>query len=93
MGTPHRPNVRGLKFPEYDHVGTPDLRNWRDYWEAVAAGRRTPNAGDTVAEARGEVDKLTIEIDAREAAGFAGPNRDALALRGRRSMTRVSILE
>jgi hypothetical protein len=77
MSTPHRPNVRGLKYPEYDHVGTPDLRNWLGYWEAVAAGTRRPNAGDTVAEARGEVAKLTSEIEAREAAGFAGPGRDA----------------
>ena len=76
MKTPYRPNVRGLTSRDFDHVGTPDLRKWTEYWEGVRAGTRTLTQGsnDTVAMAAGEIAKLTSEISAREAEGYAGPN-------------------
>jgi hypothetical protein len=72
----YRPNVRGLAFSEYDHIGTLTLRTWREYWLKVLAGTTQPNPGDTREEAPEEVRKLSMEIDAREGAGYAGPNRD-----------------
>ena len=72
MKTPYRPNVRGLTSRDFDHVGTPDLRKWTEYWEGVRAGARTLTQGsnDTVAMAAGEIAKLTSEISAREAEGM-----------------------
>ncbi len=79
ISTPHRPRVGWVKHPEYDHVGTPDLRNWLKYWEGVAAGTRTltPGSNDRVEMAPVEIAKLTSEIEAREKVGFAGEGRDA----------------
>jgi hypothetical protein len=79
MNDQDRPNVRGLKYPEYDRKGTRTLRTWLKYWEGVAAGTRklTTGSNDTVGMAPDEIAKLTSEITAREAAGMAGPERDA----------------
>jgi hypothetical protein len=32
--TPYRPNVRGLTSPEFEHVGTPDLRYFEKWLSA-----------------------------------------------------------
>ena len=70
VNTPYRPRVKGLTSREYDHVGMPDIRTWKKYWEGVLAGTRelTPGSNDTVEMAPGEIVKLTTEIEARVAA-------------------------
>jgi hypothetical protein len=74
--TPYRPNVAGLTAREFAHVGTPDLkRSWLPYWEAVRDGRRAPNRGDSIEDAPVHIAKIKREIEAREAEGYAGPNR------------------
>ena len=72
--TPHRPRVKGLTSPEYDGVGTPDLRYWLKWWSAP---ERSPEGY----EERGrdpheEQRRLKAEIAARERYGVAGPDRD-----------------
>ena len=72
-----RPNVGGLYLPEYAGKGTPTLRSWLRYWEGVLRGTRrlTPGSNDTVEQAPSEIQKLTTEIAAREADGYAGADR------------------
>ena len=67
-GTPSK-NVRGLTGPEFDGVGTPDLRVWLRYW-------RDEEKSEGEAHTRGltrrdEVARLEKEIDARYHAGQA----------------------
>lgn len=64
---PYRPNVRWEVFPEYDHVGTPDLKVWLRYWKGVDAGTQplTPGSDDTPEMATGEIIKLSAEIESR----------------------------
>jgi hypothetical protein len=73
--TPYRPLVGGLTAREFAHVGTSDLKAWREYWERVRDGKRKPNPGNSLEAAAGEVAKLTREIDARISEGYAGPDR------------------
>jgi len=65
------PNAFGVTSREYDHVGTPDLRNWLAYWQGVEAGTRhvTPDSEDTIEMASSEIGKLTAELQAREHRG------------------------
>ena len=65
--TPYRPYVKGLTDPDFDGVGTPDLRHWLDFW--CDEERSQPEA-----EAKGlvrsdEIRKLQAEINARFAEG------------------------
>jgi hypothetical protein len=72
-----RDSVRGLTTRDFDHIGTSTLRHWLSYWRGVEAGtqRLTPGSADTVDAAPAEIAKLEREIEAREADGYAGPNR------------------
>lgn len=71
--TPYRPLIRGLTSPEFDHVGTPDIRYWLRWWAAPERSADGPDekGRDPVAEQR----KLRAEIEAREQLGVAGPYR------------------
>jgi hypothetical protein len=62
-------NVGGFTDPEFDGVGTPDLRAWLRYWcdkrkSAEEARVRRPSPRDEVA-------RLRAEINARYQAGQA----------------------
>jgi hypothetical protein len=71
--TPRRARVRGLTSPEFEHVGTPDLRYWLKWWSAP---ERTPSGADEDGrDAHIEQEKLRREIEARERLGVAGPKR------------------
>jgi hypothetical protein len=71
---PRRERVRGLTSPEYDHVGTPDLRFWLEWWSKP---ERTPSGLEEAGrDPLAEQAKLRREIEAREQLGVAGPARD-----------------
>jgi hypothetical protein len=72
--TPHRPRVRGLTAPEFDNVGTPDLRFWLRWWSDP---ERDPSGDEEAGrDPLEEQRKIKAEIEAREKLGVAGPNRD-----------------
>jgi hypothetical protein len=71
---PRRPRVRGLTTPDFEGVGTPDLRYWLKWWSDPA---RDPSGyeergRDPLAEQL----KIKAELRERERQGYAGPNRD-----------------
>jgi hypothetical protein len=63
-----------LTSPEFDHVGTPDLRYWLKWWSAP--GRSPHGANEAGRDPVLEQNKLKREINAREQLGVAGPDRD-----------------
>jgi len=67
-GTPSK-NVRGFTDPEYDGVGTQDLRYWQKYWcdERKSGDEARARGLDRLDEAA----RLQAEIDARYHAGQA----------------------
>jgi hypothetical protein len=72
--TPRRPRVRGLTSPDFEGVGTPDLRYWLKWWS-------DPDRDPKGYEERGrdpltEQRKIKDELNERERRGYAGPNRD-----------------
>jgi hypothetical protein len=72
---PHRPRVRGLTSPEFDYVGTPDLRYWLKWWRDPE--RKRDGQEEAGRDPRVESRKLEQEIEARERIGVAGHGRDS----------------
>ena len=73
--TPKRPRVTGLTTPDFDSVGTPDLRYWLKWWSDPA---RSPEGHEEAGRSPAtEQRKISAELRAREEAGLAGPDRDS----------------
>jgi hypothetical protein len=72
--TPHRPRVNGLTSPEFDGVGTPDLRYWLTWWSAPERSRG--GVEEKGRDPKEEQQRLVKELAARERLGVAGPERD-----------------
>jgi hypothetical protein len=71
--TPHRPRVRGLTAPEFDNVGTPDLRFWLRWWSDP---ERDPS-GDEEAGRDPLEEQRKIKVEIRRARNSGSPGRTA----------------